>query len=82
MAGRWHCHLEDGDHVLNLSGTAKMLKAHARNGRCQRTLPQGEWPVGPRSSNQTLKVKFIVPTCGLNIAGISDIFMKYKLSAL
>lgn len=35
-----------------------MLKAHARNGRCQRTLAQGGWPVGSGSSNQTLKVKY------------------------
>eukprot|EP00438_Fugacium_kawagutii_P032139 Skav231557 [mRNA] locus=scaffold481:72141:75007:- [translate_table: standard] len=37
--GRWQCHLEDGDHVLSLSGTSKLLKAQqARNGRCQRRL--------------------------------------------
>ncbi|CAK9085602.1 Uncharacterized protein SCF082_LOCUS40546 [Durusdinium trenchii] len=37
--GRWQCRLEDGDQVLLLSGTAKVLKCHqARNGRCHRDL--------------------------------------------
>ena len=42
--GRWHCHLEDGDHVLSLSGTSKILKAHRqRDGRCHSTL-DNKWP--------------------------------------
>lgn len=40
--GRWHCHLEDGDHVLSLSGTSKLLAQQARNGRCQRSLAAGD----------------------------------------
>mmetsp|Transcript_69724 Transcript_69724/g.110147 ORF Transcript_69724/g.110147 Transcript_69724/m.110147 type:complete len:193 (+) Transcript_69724:45-623(+) len=37
--GRWHCHLGDGDHVLSLSGTSKILKTDtARDGRYHRHL--------------------------------------------
>ena len=40
--GRWHCHLGDGDHVLSLSGTSKILKTDtARDGRYHRRLAMG-----------------------------------------
>lgn len=35
--GRWHCSLEDGDQVLSLSGTAKVLKGQPRHGRHRRS---------------------------------------------